>query len=163
MVEEPIIRGMTKGNISRSCRVLRIELERASRRANQRVHGLANKWKTEERSLGWNPCFDSRLCSQSFHYDHCHERTLLPSYTQKTDRQLPINTWRQYYFHLGLIVYQRLDCPDFRTLNVNVLPLVDGTGLAPSLAASIDKIVLQSQYLLSIFQLRYATSHSGTT
>lgn len=77
--------------------------------------------------------------------------------------KLPINTWRQYHFHLSLIVYQRLDCPDFRTLNVNVLQLVDSTGLAASLAASIDKIVLQSQYLLSIFQLRYATSHSGTT
>ena len=94
---------------------------------------------------------------------HCHGRTLLPSHTRKSDQQLPINTWHQYHFHLSLIVYQRLDCPDFRTLNVNVLPLVDRTGLTSSLAASIDKIVLQSQYSLSIFQLRYATSHSGTT
>jgi hypothetical protein len=121
------------------------------------------------------------LCSQSFHYElstqntyeimpifakrrhHSHGRTLLPSHTQKVDRQLPTNTWRQCHFHLGLTAYQRLDCLDFRTLNVNVLPLVDSTGLTPSLAASMDKIVLQLQYSLLIFQLRYATSHSGTT
>jgi hypothetical protein len=43
MVEESIIRGMTKENISRSCRVLSIELERATRGAGQRIHGLAKK------------------------------------------------------------------------------------------------------------------------
>ena len=143
MVEESIIRGMTKENISRSCRSLSIELERAFRRASQRVRGLAKSRRPRRgHSDGIHTLTLSYAASHSIvelstqnTYEitpvfakrhHCNGRKP-PSHTQKTDRQLPINTWRQYHLHLGLVVYPQLDHPDIRALNVNALQLVDTT------------------------------------